>query len=298
MNAKPIGGINLFVSLMIITGYNVKKRFSSLSMKKTIFSLLIVGFILVYLISSFLTGFNFNLNPGKDNPCKVAYHKVGERSIILRIDDIQANYNKEVQIKMLDELKKRNLTASLGVIPLNLLEDKEISKYLLQHRCDFEIALHGYDNSDYEFDFIEYPEASEKLRKGLEIVNEIEPKILTFIPPNNEISDGAEKAILEDDIKIVSGGSWNTEYGFTISTYNWINHRLNNVSYILGNCKNTLADNKPCIIMIHPQDYTTDNKFDKEKYDEYLKLLDGVEKLDANIVNFRDIYYKDRIELN
>ncbi len=99
-------------------------------------------------------------------------------------------------------------------------------------------------------------------------------------------------------MKIISGGSWNSEYGFTISTYDWINNHLNNASYILDNCRNTLANNKTCIVMIHPQDFTTNNKFDENKYKEFLKLLDGVKRLNANVVNFRDIYYKDRIKLN
>ncbi len=298
MNAKPIGGINLFVSLLIIAGHNLKKGFASVQMKKTVLSLFIIGAILIYVISTLLSGLNLNLSPKENIQCRMVYNQIGDRNIVLRIDDIQANYNKDIEIKMLDELKKRNLTASLGVIPVSLFEDKEISKYLTENRCDFEIALHGYDNSDYEFDFMVYLEAKEKLKKGLEVLNQIEPNIITFIPPNNRLSEGAEKAVFEDSIKIISGGSWNSEYGFTISTYDWINNYLNNASYVLDNCRNTLANNKTCIIMIHPQDFTTNNKFDESKYKEFLKLLDGVKRLNANVVNFRDIYYKDRIKLN
>ncbi len=158
MNAKPIGGINLFVSLLIIAGHNLKKGFASVQMKKTVLSLFIIGAILIYVISTLLSGLNLNLSPKENIQCRMVYNQIGDRNIVLRIDDIQANYNKDIEIKMLDELKKRNLTASLGVIPVSLFEDKEISKYLTENRCDFEIALHGYDNSDYEFDFMVYLE--------------------------------------------------------------------------------------------------------------------------------------------
>lgn len=298
MYDKPIGKLNLIISLMIILGHNTKKGFASLKMKKTMVFIFITGAILIYLILNFLSGLNPNIISLNKENCKTIYHKTGDKNIILRVDDIQAFYNRDTAIKMLDELSDRGLTSVLGVIPKDLNKDKEIVEYLTEHKCDFEIALHGYDNSDYEFDYVRYIEAKEKIEKGLEVLNEIEPNILTFIPPNNRLSEGAEKAVLERDIKIISAGHWNSEYGFTISTFDWTNHSLQNASYVLDNCKASLDNNENCIIMIHPQDYTTNNELDEEKYNEYTKLLDGIKELNASVVNFRDIYYKDRIILN
>ena len=66
------------------------------------------------MISNLLSGFNLNSSLISEKNCKRIYHNVGERNIVLRIDDIQAFYNQDIEIKMLKELEKREFTAVLG----------------------------------------------------------------------------------------------------------------------------------------------------------------------------------------
>ena len=43
--------------------------------------------------------------------------------------------------------------------------------------------------------------------------------------------------------------------------------------------------------MIHPQDYLTADRtqINEKKYTEFVKLLDGLEKLNASFKNFKDV---------
>jgi predicted deacetylase len=266
--------------------------------KKWIISLLIIILIILFCFRSvhFLTkDVEYS---AYENKCKDVYHQTSDRNIIIRIDDIQAYYLNNIQIRMIQDALNMNKTVSLAVIPTGLLNDKELSKFLEENRCKLEIALHGYNNSDYEFANISYKEANNKIKEGLKILNEIEPKVITFIPPNNEISDEGRKAVYANGIKIISSGFENIEAGFTMSTYDWKNKSFTDYEKVLADCNDELNKNETCIIMIHPQDYITDGKLDEEKYSQYTALLNGMNKLNATIVTFRDMYNKGVIKIN
>lgn len=232
------------------------------------------------------------------NSCKVVYHQTSDRNIVLRIDDIQAYYLNDIQIRMIQDALNMNKTVSLSVIPVGLLDDKVLSQFLKENRCKLEIGLHGYDNTEFEFLNSSYKEANDKIEKGLKILEEIEPKVMTFIPPNNEISKEGRNAVYNNEIKIISSGFENREFGFSVSTYDWGNHTFTNYREVLEKCENELDINETCIIMIHPQDYTRNGKFDSEKYNQYLTLLNRIDELNATVVTFRDLYYEDVIRLD
>lgn len=227
------------------------------------------------------------------NSCKTEYHQTSDRNIVLRVDDIQAYYLKNIQSMMIQDALNMNKTLSLSVIPYGLLDDKEITQLLKENRCKLEIGLHGYDNTDFEFQNISYKEANSKIKKGLKILEEIEPKIITFIPPNNEISEDGRKAVYNNGIKVISSGSWNKEFGFSVSTYDWGNHSFTDYHEILEKCWNELEKGETCIVMIHPQDYTTNGVLDYSKYTQYISLLSAIDSLNATVVTFRDLYYRD-----
>ena len=233
----------------------------------------------------------------EDN-CKTIYHQTSDRNIVLRIDDIQSYYLEDVQMKMIKDALSRNKTLSLAVIPFNLFNDREIVKLLREKKCVLEICLHGYDNTDFEFSDISYQQADEKIKNGLEILNQIEPHIVTFIPPSNELSNISRKAVYDNNIKIVSSGFKHKEFGFSVSTYDWKTRKFVDYKEVLKECNADLDKNETCVIMIHPQDYVTEGKLDIEKYEQYIKLLEGIEELNANVVTFRDLYYKGVIRLN
>lgn len=265
---------------------------------KPLISVLVLAFVFFLIITSI----NYLVKDAAyeiyENNCKTVYHETSGRNIILRIDDIQAHYLKDVQIRMIQDALKRNKTLSLAVVPFNLFEDKDMIHFLKENKCETEIGLHGYDHSDYEFAEINYNQAEEKIKKGLEVLKSMEKNVITFIPPNNEISAGAKEALHEKGIKIISSGFQNREFGFSVSTYDWKKHEAVSVDEIISECRDELDRNETCIIMIHPQDYTTNDKIDEEKYKDYIRLLENIDGLDATVVTFRDLYYKNVIRLN
>ena len=232
-----------------------------------------------------------------ENNCETDYHQASDRNIVLRIDDIQANYLVDVQEKMIDDALDRGKTLSLAVIPLGLNNNKAMVKFLKEKKCKLEIGLHGYENNDFEFSELSYGEADEKIKNGLKVLNEIEPEVITFIPPNNEISNESKIAVYGNKIKIISSGFYNREFGYSVSTYDWENHIFVNYREVLSECLDELEKNETCIIMMHPQDYITDGKLDNQKYQQYIQLLDNVDELNATIVTFRDLYYKDAVRV-
>jgi len=234
--------------------------------------------------------------------CEQVLRTPGERNVILRIDDVQAFAWRETQIKMIEEALERNMTLVLGVIPGipgSLFEDVELSNFLRRNRCDVEIAIHGYEHSYREFGDLEFSEAREKIGKSLDILGLIGSDIVSFIPPDNAISNDSILALGSHGIDVVSAGYDSGKYGFTSSTYDWANKKLESTKVVLKECEYALDTSGLCIIMLHPQDYS-DGKgnHDPEKYDEYLALLDGVAKLDAEIITLRDLDLEGIIFLN
>ena len=98
-------------------------------------------------------------------------------------------------------------------------------------------------------------------------------------------------AVYDNNFRIISGTSQNSEYGYTTTTFDWGGtNRFNDYEYVINSCNNSLNSINKCIIMVHPQDYLTNGVFDQEKYNQYIALLLEIKKLNATIINFRDIF--------
>ena len=264
---------------------------------KFLLSVLIIIVVLFFIFTSLRNLVKDISYDAYENECETDYHYASNRNIVLRIDDIQASYLVDVQKKMINDALDRDKTLSLAVIPLGLNNNKAMVKFLKEKKCKLEIGLHGYENNDFEFSELSYEEADKKIKDGLKVLNEIESEVITFIPPNNEISNESKIAVYGNKIKIISSGFYNREFGYSVSTYDWENHSFMDYKEILSECLNELEKNETCIVMMHPQDYVTDGKFDNEKYQQYIQLLDNVDKLNATIVTFRDLYYKDAVRV-
>jgi len=56
---------------------------------------------------------------------------------------------------------------TVGIIPLNLTEDPEMTRYLRQNKCSIEIAQHGFSHRSDIAEFEDLPEsvANKKLNQ-------------------------------------------------------------------------------------------------------------------------------------
>lgn len=291
----PTGGINLIANVMILIAdkiFNFSKasdnKIKYFSVSGVILSIFIIFAAFgVVAYSAFVLVDNAIFINGTTN-CEIVYHEIGQRNIILRVDDVQDYVWYDAQKAIMESALERNLTLVLGIIPSNFLEDKRIYDLVKDNRCNFEIALHGYRHEFEEFKNLDYTNAFEKAKKGLELLKNVEPNIVSFIAPDNVISNEAEDALKSLGIKYISAFNNNSKYGFDVSIYDWKNKESIDYRKLLADCNNFLEAEGICVVMIHPQDFIIDGEFNKEKFDNYLKFLDGIEELNASIINFRD----------
>ena len=255
----------------------------------SILIILIVFNVIFFSIHNIIAELTSSNNKDDSFSCQLIRHRVSERNIILRLDDVQGNYLKDVQMKIINDVLDSNKTIVLGVIPTGILADQTTTNFLLQNRCKVEIALHGYTHNFNEFEKASYDLAVSKIKNGLTILNKIEPNVVTFIPPDNIFSDATEKALTDEGIEFNSASTWNSEFGEDISVYDWPNKKLLDSREVLKKCDEELDKTGFCVIMIHSQDYVTNGKLDLAKYSEFIDLLDGLDNLNATVIDFRDL---------
>ncbi|NDK09563.1 DUF2334 domain-containing protein [Candidatus Gracilibacteria bacterium] len=216
-----------------------------------------------------------------------------KKYIILRLDDVQSYYLKELTIKMLNEGISRKMPYTVGIIPLNLTEDPEMTRYLRQNKCSIEIAQHGFSHRSDIAEFEDLPEsvANKKLNQGLEILNKISNhEIITFIPPENKYSTGTVEAAKKNNFNIISGEG-DGLFDYSATSFNFDTDTLNPVDVVIDASKSDAELKGFSIIMLHPQDYIgEDGEEDPIKYKRYIELLDKLESEGFAFTTMHDYY--------
>lgn len=224
------------------------------------------------------------------------------RTIILRMDDIAAWQYKNTVKKLFSDILDRNMAVSLGVIPDNLGRDKNIVYWLDSIKKDprVEIALHGFNHEPNEFINLSKEEAGLRIEKGKkEIVDTLGVIPITFIPPYNEYSNGTIEALSEYGFKIFSAkenefqtGKDLVYLGYNGRTYDFFESYFVPIENVINDCKKSLEEKGLCIVMLHPQDYIIESEdrdtIDEGRYNEFIKLLDELNELNAEFKTFKD----------
>ncbi len=209
---------------------------------------------------------------------------VSDKTVVLRIDDIQAYSWRETSEKMITDAGKRDIPLTLGLIPLGLNDDKALSAFLKATACRNEIALHGltHDGGEYgnhpEFGTYTKEEAREHILFGLEVLRGVtEEPVVTWIPPFNVHSQGTVEALHELGFTHLSSEG-KGQFDYDTSTFNYDTDSLLTPEKIVESCKVGFETSTYCIIMLHPQDFADGPAHSAEKYQEYYtNLLDALE---------------------
>lgn len=221
--------------------------------------------------------------------CEYQPDSLNKNTIILRLDDVES-YTWGVTEMMITDTLNRGIPLTLGVIPLHLENNSGLVDLIQDRRCDLEIALHGWNHRGDipEFSGIGKGVAFDKLKRGKMYLEELfGVEVITFIPPQNVISRKAEGALSAAGFKILS--SEGVDYlDYDVSTYDFPNKRVVPTSEVIEKCTDAFIEDNVCVIMLHPQDYATDEVLDTEKYTEYTLLLDELEKLDTSFITFKN----------
>jgi peptidoglycan/xylan/chitin deacetylase (PgdA/CDA1 family) len=247
------------------------------------------------IINSLESG-NLELIKEAAHKCVPVEQEDAGKTIILRMDDVQAFAYADISKMIIDDVIKRQMKITLGVIPKNFSKDIIMSKYLEKNICNLELALHGWDHSYsaeegvYEFEMIDAQDAKAKLEAGKEILEKISGKnTMTFIPPGNKISPELKKLLELEGIKYISGEYESGIYGMDATTFDFVEYKLVENELVLKNCDERFKKNMFCVVVLHPQDYLTDDKIDMEKYGQFLDLLDEFKKRGARALTFSDL---------
>lgn len=253
--------------------------------------------------------YEYSTDEAKIYQCTIV--QPSDRAILLRIDDIAPWNDLNLMKRMSEDILSRNYGATLGVIPYKLDADRNLLRWIqnVNENPQIEISLHGYRHDPDEFKYLNYEQARLKLELGRAIIIKYFGEApLNFIPPYNVESDGGVQALKDLGFKTMSGSV--KEYiiedgfvraGYTTTTYKYSEDKFIYADQVLEECKADLDKNGVCVIMFHPQDFTTDGKVDKTKYAEYIKVLDGLNDLNADVVNFREAFcseYQNELFVN
>lgn len=224
-----------------------------------------------------------------------------KRKIILRLDDVKAGQYHDVTTKIIDEVLSRNMSISLALIPKGLNKDLKFIYWInkVKNNSKVEIALHGYLHEEEEFKDLSEEEAYDRLTKGKQmLIDNIQLIPTTFIPPENVYSDGTKEALTKTGFKIISasrndfGNDKDLFYlGYTAETYDFETKSFFSADKVLKDCDTSLNERGLCVVMIHPQDYLESNHriINQERYNEFLKLLDGIKERNVETKKFVDI---------
>lgn len=231
--------------------------------------------------------------------CKpIAYHP-GEKSVVLRLDDVQAYAWRDITERIITDSTERGFPVVAGVIPKNFRGDDAISTFLEKRECNVEIALHGWDHGASatddgttvgEFELLTEAQAQQRIEWGLKALQPLaKHKIVTFIPPQNQISDGSKEAMAKDGLTMLSGEGSDT-YDYAAAFWNYTQDRFVNAVEVESLCEAHLANNNECVVMIHPQDFVNeDNSIDETRYNEYLKFLNYLTAHHLQAATFREL---------
>lgn len=215
----------------------------------------------------------------------------GKNKVIIRLDDVYSNFHSDTTKTIIQDVIEMNGKVTLGVIPQHILDDLGLYFYINSHLCNLEIAHHGWEHtsSPAEFELLDEPEAYEKLELGIaELTKYYTQDVTVFIPPENLYSLGTHNAAVKLGFKYISSEG-DKLYDFSTSSYDFVNLHHATASQMIDDCMKMFTQNKPCIIMVHPQDFVTDGEHDPYLYQQFKDLLLLLKYNDAEFVNFRDL---------
>lgn len=230
------------------------------------------------------------------NPCEPLTIATSSKNVVLRIDDIQAFAWSDISERMItDTVVEHQLPVVLAVIPKNLRDDASLYETMRTTRCNIEFAIHGWDHSEPtpghgEFAFLTEAEASQKIIDGKAVIERLaNTEVATFVPPQNEFSVGAARALEAENITRVSAYGKHL-FDFDTESFDYLTDTFRTAKHMLNTCDATFSrGDTVCTIMLHPQDYAHEGTLDTAKYAEYTALLEQLSQGDYTVARFSDI---------
>jgi len=262
------------------------------------FGLVILFWFILIIGSIFYLAFFINLS---GNNSLNQFNMSTDRTIILRLDDVQAWAWNKITINLTETILEKNMSITLDVIPKYIETDPTIKNYIISKLNDprVEIAQHGTNHTEDEYANLSESESYYLAKSGFDkIIKTFGIKPITFIPPHDAYNENITRALSKLGFIIFSAKQGEYKFdgnmfylGYTVSTKDFDKEELNNVDEVVNKCKINLQLTNVCVIMIHPQDYANSDliTLNTTRYSSFIKLLDELNSLNATFSTFRDL---------
>jgi peptidoglycan/xylan/chitin deacetylase (PgdA/CDA1 family) len=305
---QPLGGLTLLVNLAIILIERVNRKVSkfvkfkapktpkymphlivTLSIFLGMFGLVQV----IYMNSGGLYG--FYLLYGSQYSCEpFGIDNQSDRLVLIRLDDVQAYAWRDTTERMVDDSMDKKVPLVLGVIPYNLNSDRLTLGMIKKNLCNIEVAQHGWSNDDFSHDTekIESLERSQIYRNLIDGKKSLYSSTgeipISFIPPTNYHNNQTREIIKESNFSIISSQG-TSPYDYTAMTYDFQTNTTISNEVIISQCEEAFKQKRLCVIMTHPQEFSTDGNLDEAKYKKFTELLSSLQERNVSFVRFKDI---------
>jgi hypothetical protein len=227
---------------------------------------------------------------------------LGDRLVILRLDDVQAHGWTDISITMMEDAFAAGMPVVAGTIAKGVSTDPTLNRFFQKHYCNIEVALHGYDHGiggaiTYERDGVAEFEnlTTYAARRQLSLaMAELDAlpvgRITTFIPPQNKISEPAKSVLSEYGLYYLSTEGTGV-FDYHAATWNFTTGDYVYAKQVVSDCEAHFAvGNRLCVIMLHPQDYAlADATLNQDLYTDFGWLLSGLTQANMQVVTFQDL---------
>jgi predicted deacetylase len=323
----PLTGVSLFVSITIILVRGVYRGVCalfgadtastsqqisvyrarpglSLTIITAVFSVTLMVYGTVVYIAFGDPQNNYEFAQATLTPCTKTLHQRTDRNVILRLDDVQAYGWTDIAMLLMRDAYDRGYPTVAGVIPKNIHTQPELVRFLKQHGCMLEIAVHGWDHlpvtvSDRpgeefgEFAFLDAAEATARIElalRALRSVSKTHP--ITFIPPHNQLSHASARVLEEYRIPLISSEG-DGHFDYHAATWDFDRNSFVRARSVIADCEARFAQGHTlCVIMLHPQDFANaDLALDPARYREYLTILEYIAETNISVMRF-DTYVR------
>ncbi len=264
-----------------------------------LFCTVLVGLVFVFFLNKDSTKPEDNVV--EELSCVPIKGTVSNKTVILRVDDVQAYSWVETTKHMVEDAGKLGVPLTLGIIPSGLQDDKELVTFLKSQACRVEFALHGLthsfigDGSVPEFGTLAKDEAKISISAGLDILRSVTSEsVVTWIPPLNVHSEGTKTALKELGFKYLSAEGEGA-FDYDAATFSYNTTTLVSPEKVVEACLVTFETSSHCIVMLHPQDFADGLVHNQEKYERYyLGLIEALKSEGVTFARFNELPLETR----
>ena len=239
--------------------------------------------------------------------------------IVFRLDDIQAFYLSDVQVKTMEVFQKKNASLSIGIIGYDFPSDVKLVSYLKnnlkQGHATIEIANHGWKHEDFaSLSLSEQVSLMNKTNQQLMKTLGVKPSI--FITPYNLYNNDTLKAVKQTKMSIISAGISDEKKIVTakgkvvtnkdslglyhIPSMNDFQVNIGNEPYwtsipknkVIATIDSHISKYGYDVVLLHPQNFAVNvngqysNTVDKKSLDDLASIIDYAQSKHIKITTF------------